>query len=419
MLIKRIVLVGGINIKKSTLVNFVNICVLLNYTTSFTNFYMVGLGIINKIFNVITYIVLLFSIIYLLKKIYINRASFLIYSWSILFLVCLIFVFSIIGSKFEIYSIGKCIELILTSIYAIYLVTYYKFGDIITIMLKSQVVVIFATIIFSFIFPEQSYMYYEGELVLRGAFIHKNLLAANLAFGILVSITNIETNKRYILSIINIIMSFILIIIAKSMTSLIIITLAILIKFIYRTNKNKLNPTILMMIIHFITYYIVLFGYNIQSWFEEVFNRSITLTGRTDIWLNIIDILNGNTNLDYNILIGSGFNNAWRDNSVIQWYMRSKTFSNLTGSHNGFLEWALEIGLIGISILIILLIITGYKVLKIRRLEKYQAGFLIMYIVYILTFYITERSTDPMSYQLLMLFLTICLTNKTYLKLDN
>ena len=174
-----------------------------------------------------------------------------------------------------------------------------------------------------------------------------------------------------------------------------------------------------MIIIHFITYYIVLFGYNIQSWFEEVFNRSITLTGRTDIWLNIIDILNGNTNLDYNILIGSGFNNAWRDNSVIQWYMRSKTFSNLTGSHNGFLEWALEIGLIGISILIILLIITGYKVLKIRRLEKYQAGFLIMYIVYILTFYITERSTDPMSYQLLMLFLTICLTNKTYLKLDN
>lgn len=408
---------GGIKIKKSTLINIFNIFVLINYSSGIINLYKVGLGLINSFFQSITYLAYLFSFLFLIGRFYARKHRFIKNSKIPLIWSFLIIIFSSIVANNDIFVIGKSVGLFCTIIYAIYLIEYYKFDKLIKIIYKSQVIVLIITLVFIKVFPQQATMYYSGEYVIRGAFIHKNLLAANMAFGILISLAyrKIEKNtfnKR--LAIINIIISVILIIKSDSMTSIIILLLSVGLGYIYKKKLLRINPALLMIYFHMLIYYFVFYGEKIQIVFNKILGRDMSLTGRNNIWKSAFNVIIGNTDITYNPVMGYGFSNVWRDNSEISNYMRYNTFGELTGAHNGFLEWGLEIGVILTLLLIIMLIISGYKAIKIGKFNKDIMCFFIQYIVYIMVFYISEHSTNPLNYQILMMFLVIIGSNKYY-----
>lgn len=406
-------------IRVKTIINLFNIIVILNYTTGFTNFYKVGLQKVNFTLDLFSYSAIIFSIIYLLNKVYTKKNNFLLYSGSSIIFGIMVLIFSLISCGMDFYVIFKVFTLIGTIFYAVYLVNYYKFAEMIYLFFNAQFIVTIVSIMFINIFPGQGIMMYEGIEVIRAAYIHKNLLGANMAFGILVSIVvfRVYTKRTIRLKAIFLILSSILLIfIAQSMTSIMILIITIIISLIYKKYKIKFNPTLVMLIINFITYYIVFQGEKIKIWFEEMFNRSLSLTGRSDIWINAIDVITKKVNINYSSLIGYGYSNVWRDGSEIQNYLRAYTFKELTGSHNGFLEWILQIGIIGVILLIGIIVLLGHRAIKIRRIYKEESNWIIMFISYILIYYITERSFEPLNYQTLMMFSVINLGNKCYFR---
>ena len=113
-------------------------------------------------------------------------------------------------------------------------------------------------------------------------------------------------------------------------------------------------------------------AFGISGHLSESLGRGSTLTGRTDLWAHCLEV-------QPNPILGAGFESFWlgeRRERIAAFYIKWSP----GGAHNGYLEIYLNLGLIGLSILIGLLIATFWKI----RLElfrnfewgRYRLGFL-------------------------------------------
>jgi exopolysaccharide production protein ExoQ len=118
----------------------------------------------------------------------------------------------------------------------------------------------------------------------------------------------------------------------------------------------------------------------IQGGVTNAMGRSSDFTGRTEIW----KVLEG---MDTNPIVGTGFETFWTGPRLE--YM-NRVFPGINESHNGYLETWLNLGGIGV-ILIILVLGQGYctAVTAFRR-DPMLGGLLVAYIVTAVTYNITE-----------------------------
>jgi len=117
--------------------------------------------------------------------------------------------------------------------------------------------------------------------------------------------------------------------------------------------------------------------FGISGRLSEGLGRGSNLTGRTVLWENVLKF-------QPNPILGTGFESFWlgeRPKRIAALYKHW----NPGGAHNGYLETYLNLGLVGLSILIGLLIATFWKI----RLElfrnfewgRYRLAFLVAVVV--------------------------------------
>jgi exopolysaccharide production protein ExoQ len=87
----------------------------------------------------------------------------------------------------------------------------------------------------------------------------------------------------------------------------------------------------------------------------ELVGRDLTLTGRTDIWADVLKE-------PINPLLGTGYQSFWLGSGGV--HMWEKYYFQPVQAHNGYLETYLNCGLIGLSLLIAMIIYTGNKLKK-------------------------------------------------------
>jgi O-antigen ligase len=101
-------------------------------------------------------------------------------------------------------------------------------------------------------------------------------------------------------------------------------------------------------------------AFGISARLSESLGRGSKLTGRTDIWAHCLEF-------QPNPILGAGFESFWfpeRRDRIAAFFHNFRP----GGSQNGYLETYLNLGLIGLSILIGLLIATFWKI----RLELFR-----------------------------------------------
>ena len=119
---------------------------------------------------------------------------------------------------------------------------------------------------------------------------------------------------------------------------------------------------------------------DIQGGVMNAMGRSPDLTGRTEIW-KVLE------QMDTNPIVGAGFETFWTGPRLE--YMNRK-YPGINESHNGYLETWLNLGGIGV-ILVILLLVHGYYIaVTAFRRDPLLGGLLIAYIVTAVTYNITE-----------------------------
>jgi exopolysaccharide production protein ExoQ len=140
-------------------------------------------------------------------------------------------------------------------------------------------------------------------------------------------------------------------------------------------NKNFVGTYLLTAVILIAAGELV---FGISGHLSEALGRGSTLSGRTELWKNLLE-------LHTNPIFGTGFESFWlgeRQQRLEEIY----TWQHPNEAHNGYLEIYLELGLIGLLLVIGLFVATFWKVRRelFWNFEwgRYRMGFLISVVLY-------------------------------------
>jgi len=143
---------------------------------------------------------------------------------------------------------------------------------------------------------------------------------------------------------------------SDSATSRVCLVIGCLVIVAAHSSWAKRHPGFLKVLIpaSFCLYLILAFGFNINGELAGAVGRDPTLTDRTTIWSSLL-------NMRTNPVVGTGYESFWlgpRHQPIWQ------VFGPLNESHNGYLEVYLNLGLIGVFLLVGLLIISYRNVCR-------------------------------------------------------
>jgi len=386
-------------IRKS--IDLMNILVLIYFTGALRMFLN---GLIDRRLEKVYIIVSIISMIFVIFKFLNNRIEF-----SKRNFLLVLFSSSIIAlSLFNNYKLLEPIKLLLTSFYVIYLVEYYTFDRLIKLLFNLTVVTIVATILIIVIAPETGRMYYDGQIVLKGGFYHKNSLGAFLVYSYIIQtiyLINNKKNFKKIFLFLIITMDIFLLLGTASTTSYLSILIITGILIIYKYTNIKFPLGSLLMLMHLVSYYLVFYGAKYNEIFMRIFNKDLSFTGRKLIWQVVLELI------EYKKYIGYGYGNIW-GGSYVKDYIIYNTFEGALGPHNGILDWLLECGLIGLIGILLMITIFFVNLSKIRKTRTNEVIFSAMYITFFLIFYISERASQPDSLIFIGFMICFALMNK-------
>lgn len=105
----------------------------------------------------------------------------------------------------------------------------------------------------------------------------------------------------------------------------------------------------------------------------DLFHRDMTLTGRSEMWAELLDE-------PINPLLGTGYQSFWLGSRAeILW---EKYLFHPTQAHNGYLETYLNGGLVGVGLLLATIFYTGSKL---KRIVWDESGFTLLLISFLVT----------------------------------
>jgi exopolysaccharide production protein ExoQ len=143
-----------------------------------------------------------------------------------------------------------------------------------------------------------------------------------------------------------------------------------------------------------------------QSVISNALGRGNGLSGRSDIWAASIASAG-------NPIVGTGFESFWNANSrKVQQALMLRGFSDtavddLVSAHNGYIEVYLDLGLVGVSLIVVILI-TGYRRVSKAFQQEPELGSLMIAYVATGTFYsITEAGFRMLTPSWIFLLLAV------------
>lgn len=172
---------------------------------------------------------------------------------------------------------------------------------------------------------------------------------------------------------------------ANSMTSLVCLIIGVTTVVglgipVFKRNVKYIGVYIILLVLLFI---FLQFSFDIGQNVIAGFERDSTLTGRTDLWSDVL-------NVGTNPWIGTGFESFWLgDRSAAFW---EKYWWRPNQAHNGYLETYLNLGFIGLFILIGVILST-YKKSRNELISSFDYGrFRMAFLIISLMYNVTEAA---------------------------
>ncbi len=184
----------------------------------------------------------------------------------------------------------------------------------------------------------------------KGIYLHKNWLGSFSLLSTGYYLSNFLKGDKKYWSTFYLILSFYLISVSSSKTSLVLFLIVFLMSMLtkyLKAQNTKIIIGYLFILMGFSTVIIYLIFMNIKSIFLFL-GRDLTLTGRTELWTILWNYTQDKR------FIGYGLSGFWGENSENTIYVRNFIGWDVFGSHNGYMELYLYTGLLGVSIAVIL-----------------------------------------------------------------
>lgn len=275
------------------------------------------------------------------------------------------------------------IKFISVTIFSIFLCVIYKEDKFISVLSKYFILSILASLALIIVFPNKGMMLDDRFLAAQGIYGHKNILGRYMviSFFVLLNMSKrVKSKRKKIFYIIFSILSVFLIFISKSTTSILyLLGLTPLYLIIERKISliNIINKAIVVVggLLGFFVYFSAKPEY--YEFFSNISigDRNLALTGRNVIWNFSLE------KIAESHYIGYGFDAVWSNNDIINSFLFKYGFT-VPHAHNGYLDTALQLGILGLVFMIIILI----NLLRFRNKDKLILPTIIIWFIIFINF---------------------------------
>ena len=221
----------------------------------------------------------------------------------------------------------------------------------------------------------------------RGVFDHKNTLGSIMAIAIftelyLLVLGNWRPIWRFgLLSI-----YFIMLILSQSVTSLLVAVIYLVGTAVYSVGKHDKLAGLVVAIILGLPLLLLQLGlwYN-ADFLLSLLGKNPTLTGRTDLWLAVLDLIKGSP------LLGWGYMAAWVPTDPQIAAIIQELHWSVSSAHSAYLDVTLQLGLVGLGLLLMIIAIAWQRARACCRKGVLPLGwFSLLFIVGALFYSISE-----------------------------
>ena len=292
----------------------------------------------------------------------------------------------------------RSVLLLGTSVFAVYMAMRFTLREQLQLLAVALGIVIILSFMFAIGLPKYGLMtVQEGGIhagAWRGIMTHKNILGRLMVFSsmvfLFVAMSNPIQNSRYRwIPWLGYILSIALIVLCTSKSSLVVFLSLTAILPLYRSwrrNYNQLIPLTIALILTVGSISTLLLD-NLPV-VADALGKDLTLTGRTDIWSAMFDLIWERPWLGY------GFNAVWRDwDSEITAYLWRTLAWECPYGHNGFMDLFAELGIAGLGVFLLSFITTYFKGIMWLRITKCIEGIWpLMYLTFLIMYNISEST---------------------------
>jgi len=306
---------------------------------------------------------------------------------AIFFIYCFL---SILWSDFPFVAFKRWFKVIGHPVMVLILLTEPDFEAALTTLLKRLAYVIIpVSVLFIKYYPAlgRGYSEWTGGVSYCGITLGKNALGVDCLilgfffFWYLLKLRTTEKSKfrrnEMLLCLAALFGIWWLLSMAKSSTSLVSLLVGVFILLVLGLRMIRKEYVGMYFVAAIVFCAIAQFGFGASDLIIRVLGKDPTLTDRTDVWHDCLQI-------PINPILGAGFESWWLgDRLRIMW---TKWYWHPNEAHNGYLETYLNLGLVGLFILVALIIATFWKgrreLLANFHFGRFRIAFLTAVVIY-------------------------------------
>ncbi len=238
---------------------------------------------------------------------------------------------------------------VLTILIAAYLAVRFGFDRSMKVLSCSFAIAAIGSILFVIVFPQFGIMQLADVSVYwRGVFPHKNVLGPVMSVAVFTELyLVISCNRpRWRLALLGLFLS--LVILSRSVTALIACSVYLVGTFVYLVWKHdKVAGGVILAMTTLLLMLVITLILNDPDVFVSVVGRDLSITGRTELW-NVVY-----SYVQQRPMMGYGYQATWVVSDANTALADEQTGGyGITNSQNGFLEITLQLGLLGLSVIL-------------------------------------------------------------------
>ena len=294
-----------------------------------------------------------------------------------------------------------------TVMFGSYIVCRYTLKEQFNLLITFFSIVLGASVLFMFI-PGYGVDFAKHAGAIRGIYSHKNIFGPVVTLStftfLIYAKTRFCVNKK--LAYLGFATSFAMVVGSRSSSSLLYTLL--LVFLVHAIEVLRLRGQLFtwsLMALASLYFFVVTWQETITTAVLGLLGKDPTLTGRTDIWDVILE------KIQERLWFGYGFDGFWHGIYGESFYVRNAVRWNLPNAHNGYLDLALEIGIVGVALLMLVMWISFVKDLAILKNRfSWEHAWPMAFIFYTLMINMSESSlANQNSFQTIMM--TIAFTS--------
>jgi O-antigen ligase len=306
-----------------------------------------------------------------------------------IWLIIILTLSSFLWSDFFDGSLRKGINAFATSLFGFYLASRFSLREQIKLLMVSLGIVTLVSFLFSLAFPGAAIEAGANAGSWRGPLTQKNLLARVMLLSSFVFFFDMlkQPIKQRKIHYALISLSLLLVLLSNSKTALLILFILLMLTPLYLSLKLEgriLIPILISLILLVGSSTTIL----LSNW-ENItiaLGRDPTLSGRTELWDAAFDMIAARP------LLGYGFQSFWIDDGAATYIWKLVQYRP-PHAHNGYINIALDLGLIGLFLFVLNLTITYSRSIRWAKLEGTIWGlFPLIYITFLIIYNQSENT---------------------------